>query len=263
MVKRRRQDEGEGRWWSRVDSWWTEDEEKGAERKKAGQESCEDPIIGGYCGIITLAAAGSGLSKSWRTLFHPPVLIPSPSGCPRFTADSTSCDRNCFAASRRFIAAIPPLASRRSPSSSSVSIPAPKNVSNPSWTLESGHKPFDRMSEGGGGSRGARSRNYHRRKSFGALFAMWGFWCIMSSFEEYWLETDTIRERRLHEGTELGPWKNLRTPSSTHKFPLQQRQDGFWNIQNIISWKLKKMRNRRFERRDTESSSQLSKLHFI
>lgn len=38
--------------------------DEGMPRKKAGQESCEDPIIGGYCGIINLAAAGSGLSES-------------------------------------------------------------------------------------------------------------------------------------------------------------------------------------------------------
>ena len=77
------------------------------ERKKGGGEkSCEeDPIIGGYCGIITLAAAGIiGLSKSSRTpsflpSFHPSIPSPrshsKPLGRPpitpprSFTADST------------------------------------------------------------------------------------------------------------------------------------------------------------------------------
>lgn len=71
------------------------------ERKKGGgEESCEeDPIIGGYCGIITLAAAGIiGLSKSSRTpSFHPlpPFSFETPRATPHhppprsFTADST------------------------------------------------------------------------------------------------------------------------------------------------------------------------------
>lgn len=84
------------------------------ERKKGGGEkSCEeDPIIGGYCGIITLAAAGIiGLSKSSRTpSFHP--LLPFSFETPRATPhhpppffyrwlDEACRDRNCFAAWHR------------------------------------------------------------------------------------------------------------------------------------------------------------------
>ena len=56
----------------------------GIKRKKADQESCEDPIIGGYCGIITLAAAPVPACRSPEGLLPSPRSHSKPLGRPAF-----------------------------------------------------------------------------------------------------------------------------------------------------------------------------------